>query len=79
MNQHGPLISYDVSTTTVTMTVSNSIAKRVEQKFREDYCLAIPRVSQQSSQWVFTFSKSVDVDTFLRHLGAATPEEYGSV
>lgn len=39
MNQHGPLISYDVSTTTVTMTVSNSIAKRVERMFREEYRL----------------------------------------
>ena len=79
MKQYGPLISYDASSTPVTMTVSNTIVKRVEQVFRENYRLPIVSVTHQGEHSVFTFNDSVDDETFLRHLKTGTPEEYGSV
>lgn len=79
MNQYGPLISYDVSRVPVTMTVAASIFEHVDLIFRENYRLGIDRVMQQGNQVVFTFDEDVDSETFLRHLGTAEPEGYGSV
>lgn len=79
MSQYGPLISYDVSSVPITMTVAASIVKPVEQVFRENYCLPIDRVDHQGDQVTFTFNESVDAATFLRHLKTGTPEQYGSV
>ena len=79
MKQYGPLICYDTSSTPVIMTVSNSIVKRVEQVFRENYRLPIVSVAHKGEHTVFTFNDSVDDKTFLRHLETGTPEEYGSV
>ena len=79
MSQYGPLISYDVSTIPITMTVSTAIVKKVEQIFRENYCLPIDNAAQSGEHVTFTFNESVDVETFLRHLKTGTPEEYGSV
>lgn len=79
MNEYGPLIRYDISRANITMTVSTRIVKHVEQLFRDNYRLPIDHVVQQGDQITFTFNESVDAETFLRHLGTGTPEEYGSV
>jgi hypothetical protein len=79
MSQYGPLISYDASTVPITMTVSTAIVKKVEQIFRDNYCLPIDHAAQSGDHVTFTFNESVDRDTFLRHLETGTPEEYGSV
>lgn len=79
MNQYGPLISYDVSSVPVTMTVAASIFERVNMIFRENYRLGIDHVMQQGDQVVFTFDEYVDSEAFLRHLETAGPEGYGSV
>ncbi len=79
MTQYGPLISYDVSSVPVRMTVAYSISERVNRIFRENYRLPINTVVEQGDQLKFEFEESVDPDTFLRHLRTGSPEDYGSV
>jgi hypothetical protein len=74
--KYGHHIEVDTSGLCIRMWVPTSSAGRVNRIFTDNYHLPPEKIEVEGDRTKFTFTSGVDIETFMRHLTAGTPDDY---
>lgn len=77
MQKYGNEIQYDITKKEILLEVSTRLAQAVREKFTKDYGLN-PMFEEVDfgGTHKFVFNKSIDSETFLRHLYTMSAKQY---
>ena len=81
MTQYGNKIKYDISTRPIKMSLPID-ASEILELWTENYRLPIESEEidlNDSNRILYTFNRSVDSHTFIRHLETASPNHYDNL